>query len=282
MCEFCHKHGEGKKWYLQAQNYSEDLLSDIGRRKFISEFFQHPDEIKNNMANMNKFHKMPAFARAVLTPYMTNRQKKVHFGQVFPIEEVERIFDFVNSVIRLPCICRKSFTGTEQRYCYGVSMVPQEQSKFRKIIESLDADYLNGPGTKGFENLSKEAALQNFRDLEKKGLCHSVWIFGAPFIGGVCNCSRSDCGAIQATVNHSFPVMFRAEYVAEVNPELCNGCRMCMRACQFGAIGYSISDEKVYIDQQHCFGCGVCRANCTKNAIELNDRSSIPAVANLW
>ena len=26
MCEFCHKHGEGKKWYLQAQNYAEDRL----------------------------------------------------------------------------------------------------------------------------------------------------------------------------------------------------------------------------------------------------------------
>ncbi len=31
MCEFCHKHGEGKKWYLQAANYSEDLLSDVRR-----------------------------------------------------------------------------------------------------------------------------------------------------------------------------------------------------------------------------------------------------------
>jgi hypothetical protein len=35
MCEFCHKHGEGQKWYLQAHNYSEDLLSDLRRRKFV-------------------------------------------------------------------------------------------------------------------------------------------------------------------------------------------------------------------------------------------------------
>lgn len=38
MCEFCHKHGEGKKWYLQAKNYSEDLLSDLKRREFLSGF----------------------------------------------------------------------------------------------------------------------------------------------------------------------------------------------------------------------------------------------------
>jgi NAD-dependent dihydropyrimidine dehydrogenase PreA subunit len=282
MCEFCHKHGEGEKWYLQAQNYSEDLLSDVRRRKMIHDFFSHPDEIKLGLSKMNDFHKIPAFAKAILTPYMVNRAKKVHFGQVIPIEEVERIFEFVNSVIRLPCICRQSITGTEQRYCYGVSMVPQEQSQMRKIIESIDADYLNGPNTKGFENLTKEETLTNFRELEKKGLCHTVWIFNAPFIGGICNCDRSDCGAMQMTINNSFPVMFRAEYVAEVNPELCSGCKQCMRACQFGAIGYSITHEKVYIDQRHCYGCGVCRANCTKNAIKLNDRSKVPVAANLW
>jgi hypothetical protein len=27
MCDVCHKHGEGKKWYLQANNYSQDLKS---------------------------------------------------------------------------------------------------------------------------------------------------------------------------------------------------------------------------------------------------------------
>ena len=26
MCEFCTKHGEGKKWYLQMKNYSRELL----------------------------------------------------------------------------------------------------------------------------------------------------------------------------------------------------------------------------------------------------------------
>jgi len=38
MCEFCLKHGEGQKWYLQAKNYSEDLLNDVRRRKMIENF----------------------------------------------------------------------------------------------------------------------------------------------------------------------------------------------------------------------------------------------------
>jgi hypothetical protein len=49
MCEFCLKHGEGKKWYLQAKNYSDDLLSDVRRRKFI-EGFSDPKEIARGVA----------------------------------------------------------------------------------------------------------------------------------------------------------------------------------------------------------------------------------------
>jgi hypothetical protein len=45
MCEFCHKHGEGKKWYLQAKNYSDDLLSDLKRRKFLSGFNSNSEDI---------------------------------------------------------------------------------------------------------------------------------------------------------------------------------------------------------------------------------------------
>ncbi len=26
MCEFCIQHGEGKQWYLQMKNYSNELL----------------------------------------------------------------------------------------------------------------------------------------------------------------------------------------------------------------------------------------------------------------
>ena len=42
MCEFCLQHGEGKKWYLQAKNYADDLLSDVRRRRFIKNFLARP------------------------------------------------------------------------------------------------------------------------------------------------------------------------------------------------------------------------------------------------
>jgi ferredoxin len=281
MCDFCHKHGEGEKWYLNAANYSEDLLSDIRRRRYIEKFLSEPEHLRTDLENLEKLDRAPALVRRAVVWAMTKRQKQVHYGQVVPIEDLERLFGFVNSVVRMPCVCRKITLGKEKRYCYGVSLSP-EGGKLFQIVDGLDKSYLKGPDTVGFETLSKEEALKAMREHEREGLCHSVWTFHTPFIGGICNCDRSDCIAMKSTVTHEFPVMFRGEYVAKADPEKCNGCRQCMTVCQFGAIGYSASEEMAVVDARRCYGCGICRAVCTMEALSLLDRADEPACANLW
>ncbi len=281
MCQFCHQHGEGKKWYLKAENYAEEFLSDMRRSKYIQHFFRDPQRLKDRIDLLDTLNRMPAFVQAVIKPAILGRMKKMHHGQVLPIEDVKEIFGFANSVVRLPCICRQASLGTEERFCYGLSMVPVEVSKLKEIVEAVGADYLTGPDVKGLEVVSKEEALEQFKELEKKSLFHSVWTFMTPFIGGICNCD-DDCMAMKATVKKSLPVMFRAEYVAGVIPEMCNGCRNCLRACQFGAISFSLAQEKVSIDALRCYGCGVCRVHCKNDAITLTDRGMIPAAADIW
>lgn len=209
MCEFCVKHGEGQKWYLEAKNYSEDLLSDLRRRKFIEEFMANPGGIGEGTRSLKRLRRAPSFVRRVFAWRFSSRMKNIHYGQVVPIEDVEHIFDFVTSVVRLACICRQATLGSEQRYCYAVSMQP-DGGKFIEIIRGIDASYLTGPDSVGLETLGKDDALTAIRDHEKEGLCHSVWTFHAPFIGGICNCDRSDCLAMRSTVTHGLPLMFRA------------------------------------------------------------------------
>jgi heterodisulfide reductase subunit A-like polyferredoxin len=108
-----------------------------------------------------------------------------------------------------------------------------------------------------------------------------VWTFHTPFIGGICNCDRADCLALRTTVSHEIPVLFRAEYVAQIDPEKCNGCRQCMRLCQFGALSYSASTRRAVVDLTWCYGCGICRSVCGSEAIRLEDRASSPG-AELW
>ncbi len=278
MCEFCLKHGEGKKWYLEARNYSEDLASDS--RKLFSDFVQHPEAASTFVEKAERLQTLPKFVRDWLVYMFTRKQKKIHYGQVVPIEDVEKIFDLTNSIVRVACYCRYNTLGKEKRYCYGISLSPD--GSMTEILGDLGKGFATGPYTAGFERLTREEALEAFRNHEREGLCHTVWTFGTPFIGGLCNCDRSDCWAMRFTLSQHMPMMFRAEYVGQINADACNGCRQCLHQCQFGALTWSASDKKAVIDQRWCYGCGICRAVCKPKAITLIDRAQCSAAANLW
>ncbi len=282
MCNFCHQHGEGKKWYLEARNYSEDLLNDLRRRRFIEHFFIHgPDSLKKSERQLHLLDRLPALLRGFIRKKVTRRQMPYHFGQVIPIEDVEKILEMTTSVVRLACICRQALLGSEQRFCYGLTLSPRGNG-VASILEEIDASYLIGPQTGGLEYLTKEEALEQMRRCEMDGLCHSIWTFMTPFIGGLCNCSLPGCLAMRTAVVHKTPVMFRGEYVAVVDPEKCIGCGECLKICPFSAYRPVKNGDKAEADIRKCYGCGICRSVCPAEAISLVDRQSVPEVSQLW
>jgi Pyruvate/2-oxoacid:ferredoxin oxidoreductase delta subunit len=281
MCDFCHQHGEGKKWYLNARNYSEDLLSDLSRRKFVERFFCSPDHIAKGEKALRKLDKVPSFLTRGIRRKITARQQVYHFGQVVPLEDIERILGFTTSIVRLACVCRHVVFGPEHRYCYGISLAPQG-GELINLLKSIDPAYLIGPQTGGLEYLPKEEALAQMRECEEEGLCHTVWSFVTPFIGGLCNCSLPGCMAMKATLTHRTPIMFRAEYVAAVDEDACAGCGQCAKICPFDAFLPQKRKAKARVDRSKCYGCGICRATCVKSAIALVDRSAVPEAASLW
>jgi len=90
----------------------------------------------------------------------------------------------VSVPLGLPCVCRKITLGKEKRYCYGVSIAP-DGGKLLRFKDGMEKSYVKGPDTSGFETLSKEEFLEALREHEREGLCHTIWTFRTPFMGGI-------------------------------------------------------------------------------------------------
>ncbi|MHB0997633.1 MAG: 4Fe-4S dicluster domain-containing protein [Armatimonadota bacterium] len=280
MCEFCAQHGDGGKWYLQAKNYSEDLAADMRRRNTTARWLKNAEAGLARTAVLleGPFASLPGPIKSIAAAIISSRQKVNHFGQVVPIEDIERIIGMMNSIVRLPCLCRRALLGRDVSYCIGISMSPNGGL----ATELVDQSFWGGPDTGGMERLGADDAVNFLRELDADGAVHSIWTFRTPYIAAICNCDRTDCLAMRSTVTHGIRTMFKAEYVATVDHDRCSGCRKCIRLCQFGAIEYSLSDRKASVDQRRCFGCGLCRVECAYSAISLLERTSIPHLAKIW
>ena len=93
MCEFCTEHGEGKAWYLEMKNYSQDLLSQDGRREHIRAFFTNFEaRTARSLPMLDAVQAMP-FVPEIVTQRVIANQKKTHFGQVVPLQDVDLILD---------------------------------------------------------------------------------------------------------------------------------------------------------------------------------------------
>jgi len=280
MCEFCTKHGEGKKWYLEVKNYSNDLLSDVKRRKFTKDFFYWTNKTYKNKFDVLKF--IPFKKSPIIGNIFQFIIKKwllyTHWGQVVPIEDVEKILNITNSITRVPCICRMSTTGKECRMCFLISLDPQQTG----IAETVDYSFFKGPNLTKLEQVDKKMALNFMKESETKGMLHTIWTFKAPFTGGLCTCDLSSGCIPMKMYSQVAPIFFRAEYVAQLDQESCIGCGECIKICPFDAMGLDKKTKKVKINVKKCYGCGICRSICKKNAISLVDRNSISEVSRLW
>lgn len=81
--------------------------------------------------------------------------------------------------------------------------------------------------------------------------------------------SQASATAAKAIELLSKVEIYHEPIVAEVNPELCSGCKICETVCPFGAI--KVVDKIAQVNEILCEGCGSCTSACPTEAIQLRN-----------
>ncbi|MFX1325793.1 MAG: 4Fe-4S binding protein [Promethearchaeota archaeon] len=123
--------------------------------------------------------------------------------------------------------------------------------------------------------ISKQEALEILKKSEEDGLVHKAYHPNMDFKreeDSICNCCSDCCGQARGITSNL------SNFVAKVDPELCNGCGICVEKCYSGA--KELDDEgKAITLEELCIGCGICAAFCPEEAISLVSKQRIVRIA---
>ncbi len=80
--------------------------------------------------------------------------------------------------------------------------------------------------------------------------------------------SQADGAASKAAVPMMRGYTSSEGIIAEINEDICSGCKMCISVCPYGAIDYNEEDEIAEVTDVLCKGCGSCASVCPSGAIK--------------
>ncbi|MEY8369803.1 FAD-dependent oxidoreductase [Anaerovoracaceae bacterium 42-11] len=127
-----------------------------------------------------------------------------------------------------PCSCRYS----RQTYDEGCADDPEGWC----VAMGDMADYVVETN-KGGRYVTKEEALDIFRQAEENGFVHQITnIDGEDKIFAICNCNINVCYALRTSQLFNTPNMSASAYRARVKTENCVACGRCVEYCPAGAV----------------------------------------------
>lgn len=281
MCYLCNLYGEGGAWYLNPKNYARSMYK-----------LRPPgEEPKGAEASMETgVAGGPSFVLQGLLDAIEEGDKEkyervkqglqemfITLGlpcQVLPLKDAERVLELCSPIATIACLCRNWVRAVDERNeleytCMGMGVGMLKWERWPERYKG------------GVKFLNTEEAKEWLRKCDKRGFVHLLMCFGAPFIGGFCQCDYPDCLALRWAVDFGIRTL-KGHHVAIVDYDACNGCGVCVQRCKFGALKFEVTTEKANIDQFKCFGCGLCETGCPRGAIELVERKSLPALVEVW
>ena len=150
-------------------------------------------------------------------------------NQSVPVEHISHWLDkYEGKYAASPCSCRNS----RKTFDEGCADDPEGWC----VAVGDMADYVVET-EKGGRYITKEEALEIFRQAEENGFVHQITnIDGEDKIFAICNCNVNVCYALRTSQLFNTPNMSRSAYVARVDKENCVACGRCVEYCPAGAV----------------------------------------------
>ena len=87
-------------------------------------------------------------------------------------------------------------------------------------------------------------------------------------VAAICCCCGCCCGVLGGLQRHPKPSEIVASaFIATLEPETCEGCRVCLERCQMQAL--TEDGDRVALNSDRCIGCGLCVSTCPSGALTL-------------
>jgi electron transport complex protein RnfB len=174
---------------------------------------------------------------------------------VLPYDDVRTLLLGAKSFVIGDCVCRIQQELLDRRQC-------DFPVKACLWFSEAEADR---------DDASTQAEALAFLDeIEKIGLVHTVSNV-AEGVGYVCNCCGCCCGLLRGINEWGIDdSVAQANYYAEIDPDSCTACAVCLDRCQVGAIAEN--DGTYVVDRRRCIGCGLCVTGCASGAATLRPR----------
>ena len=103
----------------------------------------------------------------------------------------------------------------------------------------------------------------------------------------ICCCCGCCCGILGGLKNNPHPSeVVASAFIANFDPDLCTGCRVCLDRCQMQAL--TEDSNIIALNTNRCIGCGLCVSTCPSGALSLvrkheHEKPKIPAtIDDTW